>query len=200
MQFTLIECLVVMAIIALLMSILLPSLSRAKRAVNKIACFNNLKQLNCAENMYLNDFNGYFQMTYLQTATSGSVRFWDQLLVDQKYLDNYNPFKCPERQKFRSATEVNPSDYVTNLYVFKPLLVIGVLNFLNISQVNYPSETLELLDMQTDPLGRGLGSSGINSRIGYVHLGGINTVFVDGHTQWFCFGNLTNSSYTLEED
>ena len=196
MVFTLIECLVVVTIIVLLMSILLPSLSRAKREVDKIACFNNQKQINYAENMYLQDFNGYFQMTLNYT-------YWDKQLIDYKYINCDRIFKCLERQKLRLGTDTNPSDYVTNYCVFKPLLVVGVYSFLNISQVRYPSETLELLDMQTEPLGRGLASfgvTGVASRIGYLHVGGINTVFVDGHTQWFRFGNLTNAYYTLEKD
>lgn len=59
--FTLVELLVVISIIALLLSILMPSLSKARNQAKMVVCKSNLKQLGLCYIMYTGDNNGNFE-------------------------------------------------------------------------------------------------------------------------------------------
>jgi prepilin-type N-terminal cleavage/methylation domain-containing protein len=55
--FTLVEVLVVVAIMAILAALLFPVFSRAKESAKKAACVLNLKQVGAAVELYLSDFD-----------------------------------------------------------------------------------------------------------------------------------------------
>ena len=58
--FTLIELLIVIAIIAILAAMLLPALNATRDKARAITCLNQLKQLNYAFSGYLSDNNDMF--------------------------------------------------------------------------------------------------------------------------------------------
>jgi prepilin-type N-terminal cleavage/methylation domain-containing protein/prepilin-type processing-associated H-X9-DG protein len=96
--FTLIELLVVVAIIALLISILLPALGNARAQAKDALCRSNLHQLSLATTYYSDDNQGrlpYIDHTLTAGGAPTSRRQYDQLFVLYPYVKQLKLFQCP---------------------------------------------------------------------------------------------------------
>ena len=91
--FTLIELLIVIAIIAILAGMLLPALNAARERGRSSYCIGNLRQLGQEILLYCNDFNEYF-IPYHQE--NGDIP-WDALLVTQRNMKG-RLLLCPSRK------------------------------------------------------------------------------------------------------
>ena len=96
--FTLIELLVVVSIIALLVSILLPSLSRAREQAKAVLCLSNVRQTALALMFYLDDNDHFFP----PSSTTHDAR-WFVLFDNAGYEFAGN--RCPSARNTGTLTD-----------------------------------------------------------------------------------------------
>ncbi|MGF1633385.1 MAG: type II secretion system protein [Phycisphaerae bacterium] len=156
--FTLVELLVVIGIIALLISILLPSLSKAREAGVRTVCLSGLRQLHAGFTMYGTENKGYFVPQDVVGANgSGPYARWfnslEPYLGEVDSQDESQIYNCPADQDAAPLNgqsyqynfelgEYNPS-YAPNRYVgFKSSGVNGIPAFPGVPRPNVDGDKM----------------------------------------------------------
>src|SRR5207248_11496841 len=107
--FTLVELLVVIGIIALLIAILLPVMSRAREQSNRTACLSNLRSLGQAMDLYSNAHKD-------RLPNSAPWLTWDATLAGRALLElaatyaQAEIFRCPSDID-PAPTQITTTDY-----------------------------------------------------------------------------------------
>lgn len=172
--FTLVEILVVLAVVVVLAAILFPVFNRVREQGRATTCRSNLKQLATAVQLYAQDNNG--RIPFL---------FDENILAS--YLGNVanakNMFFCPSQTQPDNVWSYNQNEDVAD---FSIALNIGKPQ----DRILKPSQTWLQTDGVDYPSGDGPHSAFIKPAQGSPclfstwHSGGANYSFVDGHVKW----------------
>ncbi|OGV54411.1 MAG: hypothetical protein A2017_03795 [Lentisphaerae bacterium GWF2_44_16] len=197
--FTLLELLIVIAIITILAGLLLPALKSARERTKSISCANQMKQIGTAMHMYENDHNDW--IIPVHWTEKGESRTWIQRIYYGDYIKKKSPtFRCPAHTSpvlnyYDSAFEMS---YIWSSYMgYWDYTYYDIYcNMKRVANIQNPSRTPAMADgnlidqyyalWSTSPFdGYSLGSntSGTKITTSNRHPGNsCNILFVDGHT------------------
>jgi prepilin-type N-terminal cleavage/methylation domain-containing protein/prepilin-type processing-associated H-X9-DG protein len=97
--FTLVELLVVIGVIALLVSMLLPALNKARRQSRTVQCMSNLRQIVMGEIQYVQDNKGHFSPYYNKGTANDGIKqlFQIEWIAQVAKPEQMNKVRlCPE--------------------------------------------------------------------------------------------------------
>jgi type II secretory pathway pseudopilin PulG len=202
MAFSLVELLVVLAVIPLLIALLLPALGRAKQAALHTACLSNLRQIGQAFTMYAQDWKAYPRPAVLNVGSFPYpycvMRSETEALASYGLADDrHKLWHCPASRGLPPGLHPYPRAYGNPGYDDPPTSeyfaidqyailthfkgVTGYSGELSPRRVSDRTGPL-VADayFQYTPLGLGWWSN--HGR--YPLPDGINQIFSDGHGQW----------------
>lgn len=203
-HFTLVELLIVIAIIAILAAMLLPTLNKARDKAKATQCLSNFKQLGLATAVYLNDNDDLIVQYYLRT---GNTATWPRLIMEGTDLAT-SVFYCPGFVGLNPAHDWRKlSLNVYNAWLTPPFAMNGRMGFgkNKVSRFKSPSHCMMYIDgykAEKDggyyfiqPFWAGIGDAKLRAS----HSGKINMIFSDGHADSLDGGVVGNNHWQYSD-
>ncbi|MFO7947065.1 MAG: prepilin-type N-terminal cleavage/methylation domain-containing protein [Armatimonadota bacterium] len=181
--FTLIEMLVVIAIICILSAMLFPVWETVMKQAEGASCLSQLRSIGFAAKMYAADFDGRLVPARVSGAPPGYLGIgWGRILAE--YMRNRELLICPTDP---APTVATGTWGVKRSYgINYELCMVGGYNNSSLTLAAVESETETILFMETDSTQRCLGMAyplhGL-SRIAARHNDRCNFTFCDGHAK-----------------
>lgn len=195
--FTLIEMLVVVAIIMILMAMIMPVYETVTKRAEATHCSSNMRNLALAVGVYAEDNDGILtpaRTSYGAPAVLGTS--WDVLLSAYHNNDQLNLCLTDQNPTWATGTTCYKHSYGINLDV----TMVGGYNGSALCQGDIASPTQTILFLEILGSARALGSSYAANKLTRVddrHNGGCNFSFVDGHVRWLRPRSTANGSTNL---
>lgn len=178
--FTLIEMLVVVAIISFLAAILFPVFARARENARRASCLSNLKQLGLAMVMYTQDYDETYPYSYRYPS------YWVNTIIP--YVKNKQVFRCPSGQE-PGGTWDNPNVmwYYTRYGMNNDFGTVSITypDAVKMAAIKRPSELILFIDTKPgNPSWTPFLATFTNPNTANRHFEGANIAFADGHAKW----------------
>ncbi len=181
--FTLIQLLLVIAIIGILMAMLLAALGTAKRKGKTATCINNLRECYLAHMAYVGDYEDFLPPNRYVYGPLGSPwpESWDQVLgVHNKYVSVPDVMKCPSLEPESYEPGRVYGSFIRNLNAYGELDNIPQQLDTDPSNVILLVDSLRVSDMKQVWF-YAHHSFGCWQRVHLRHNKFANTLFLDGH-------------------
>lgn len=176
--FTLVELLTVVAITVILLSLLLPSLNKAKSSAWRISCQSNLRSYGIAVSGYANDYEGTLLPYY-------AGQNWYYSFLPYLGIDNSNWFyfiaKWPICKAAKMGVDMQTEGF-TYGYSFFAGSTKNLASFpiCKTSSLRNPSQRYLMMDSYNS----GTATVDDISYAKYRHMGGCDMLFADSHVMW----------------